>query len=125
LQVLLQDAREQVRRSARRERHDDGDRPLRPGLLRVGRGREYSGDGGGENSTHANFPVGRYERNEARWQPDQWADASHRLQMGIAPLIKLVVGVAHRLGLAAPEHDLEIDRLKAAVLIAVDDASGA
>src|SRR4029450_8400576 len=50
---------------------------------------------------------------------------SHRLQMRISPLVQVVVGVAHRLGLAAPDHDLEIDRLEAVVLVAVDDAGRA
>ena len=45
-----------------------------------------------------------------------------RLQMIGAPLVKLLVRIAHRLRLAATEHDLEIDRLQAVVLIAVDDA---
>src|SRR6059058_3785180 len=43
-------------------------------------------------------------------------------QMGVALLVEVVVGVAHRLGLAAPEHDLEIDRLQAVVLEPVDHA---
>src|SRR5262245_30343146 len=50
--------------------------------------------------------------------------ASHRLEMGIAALVEVLVGVAHGLGLAATEHDLEVDRLQAVVLIAVDDAGG-
>src|SRR5215471_10897311 len=49
----------------------------------------------------------------------------HRLQMGIALLVKLLVGVAHGLRLAASEHDLDIDRLEAGVLVAVNDAGGA
>src|SRR5690349_6967929 len=49
----------------------------------------------------------------------------HRLQMRIAPLIKVLVGIAHGLWLSPPEHDLEIDRLEAVVLVAVDDARGA
>src|SRR5262249_31764010 len=49
---------------------------------------------------------------------------SHCLEMGIAPLVEVLVGVAHGLGLAASEHDLEVDRLEAVVLIAVDDAGG-
>src|SRR5262249_60420807 len=43
--------------------------------------------------------------------------SSHRLEMGIAALVEVLVGVAHGLGLAASEHDLEIDRLEAVVLI--------
>src|SRR5438093_12274296 len=35
---------------------------------------------------------------------------SHRFQMRVAPFVEILVGVAHGLGLAAPEHDLEIDR---------------
>src|SRR5262249_26661148 len=50
--------------------------------------------------------------------------SSHRLEMGIAALVEVLVGVAHGLGLAASEHDLEIDRLEAVVLISVDDAGG-
>src|SRR6516225_9663164 len=50
--------------------------------------------------------------------------SSHRLEMGIAALVEVLVGVAHGLGLAAPEHDLEVDRLEAVVLISVDDADG-
>src|SRR5262245_40577039 len=49
---------------------------------------------------------------------------SHRLEVGIAALVKILVGVAHGLGLAASEHDLEIDRVEAVVLIAVNDAGG-
>src|SRR5262245_50446164 len=49
---------------------------------------------------------------------------SHRLEMGVSSLVEVLVGVAHGLGLAASEHDLEIDRLEAVVLIAVDDAGG-
>src|SRR6516162_3172736 len=49
---------------------------------------------------------------------------SHRLEMGIAALVEVLVGVAHGLGLGAAEHDLEVDRLQAVVLIAVDDAGG-
>src|SRR6516164_4185597 len=49
---------------------------------------------------------------------------SHRLEMGIAALVEVLVGIAHGLGLAAAEHDLEVDRLQAVVLIAVDDAGG-
>src|SRR5215831_2529940 len=49
---------------------------------------------------------------------------SHRLEVGIAALVEVLVGVAHGLGLAAPEHDLEIDRLEAVVLVSVDDAGG-
>src|SRR5262245_22571752 len=45
--------------------------------------------------------------------------------MGIAPLVEILVGVTHGLGLAAPDHHLEIDRLEAVVLVAVDDAGGA
>src|SRR5262244_2384457 len=50
--------------------------------------------------------------------------SSHRLEMGIAALVEVLVGVAHGLRLAASEHDLEVDRLEAVVLIAVDDAGG-
>src|SRR5262249_9840675 len=54
----------------------------------------------------------------------QRARCSHSLQVRIPPLVELVVGVAHGLGLAASKHDLEIDRPQAVVLIAVDDAGG-
>jgi hypothetical protein len=36
-----------------------------------------------------------------------------RVQMIIAPLVKLIARVTHGLGLAATEHDLEIDGLQA------------
>src|SRR5436190_14510749 len=49
---------------------------------------------------------------------------SHRLQVRVAPLVEIVVRVAHGVGLAASQHDLEIDRPQAVVLIAVDDAGG-
>src|SRR5262245_57200171 len=179
--MLLQDAREQVRRSARRERHHDGDGPLRPSLLRVCRCCQRNRGGnrkGCENSTHANPPAVRflpssaevgyirtrstYERpnlgkptfgckaaihNHELWNmgprnggprdagvagcPARGGQMyvrvnrdSHRLEMGIAALVEVLVGVAHGLGLAASEHDLEVDRLEAVVLIAVDDAGG-
>src|ERR1700730_189919 len=48
--------------------------------------------------------------------------ALHRLEMGVSLLVELVVRIAHGLGLAAPEHDLEIDRREAVVLITVNDA---
>ena len=34
----------------------------------------------------------------------------HRFQMRVPALVQLVVGIAHRLRLAAAEHHLEIDR---------------
>src|ERR1700751_3464297 len=46
-------------------------------------------------------------------------------EMGGAALEQPVVGIAHRLRLAAAEHDLEIHRLQAVVLIAVDPAGRA
>src|SRR5262249_18988956 len=45
--------------------------------------------------------------------------------MRVAPLVELLVGVAHGLGFAAPQHDLEIDGLETVVLVAVDHAGGA
>src|SRR5262245_36670783 len=45
--------------------------------------------------------------------------------MRVAPLVELLVGVAHGVGLAAPQHDLEIDGLETVVLVAVDHAGGA
>src|SRR5438477_13030457 len=43
-------------------------------------------------------------------------------QMGVAALIEILVGVAHCVGAAFAEHDLEIDRLEALILEAVDHA---
>src|SRR5579863_9863298 len=40
--------------------------------------------------------------------------------MGGAAAVEFVVGVAHRLGAAAPEHDLHIDRLQPVVLEAMN-----
>src|SRR3982074_2757734 len=40
--------------------------------------------------------------------------------MRVAALVELVVGIAHGVRLAAAEHDLEIDRPEAVILIAVD-----
>src|SRR3954463_15285318 len=51
------------------------------------------------------------------------APRSHRLQVRIPLLVEVLVGVAHGLGLGAPDHDLKVDRLQAVVLVAVDDAS--
>src|SRR5689334_2367933 len=45
--------------------------------------------------------------------------------MGVAALVELLVGVAHRLRAGAAEHDLEIDRLEAVVDVAVNDAGRA
>src|SRR5580658_2945387 len=44
------------------------------------------------------------------------------LEMLVAPLIELVVGVTHGLGPPAAEHDLDVDGREAGVLVAVDDA---
>src|SRR5437879_13848879 len=44
------------------------------------------------------------------------------VQMGVAAAIELLVGVAHCVGAALAEHDLEVDRLEALVLEAVDHA---
>src|SRR5215211_4812766 len=52
-------------------------------------------------------------------------DTSHGLEMRIAALVEVVVGVAHGLRLGAPQHDLEVYRLQAVVLVAVDDAGRA
>src|SRR3954471_4871611 len=49
------------------------------------------------------------------------APGSHRLQVRIPLLVEVLVGVAHGLGLGAPDHDLKVDRLQAVVLVAVDD----
>src|SRR3954447_21238084 len=48
------------------------------------------------------------------------AAGSHCPKMGIAPLVEVLVGIAHGLGLAATEHHLEIDRPEAVILIAVN-----
>src|SRR6185437_5753345 len=48
-----------------------------------------------------------------------------RRQMRAAAAIELVIGIAHGLGLGGAEHHLEIDRLKAFVLIAMDDTGRA
>src|SRR5262245_38010324 len=50
--------------------------------------------------------------------------SSHRLEVCIPFLVEFLVGVAHGFGLGASDHDLEIDRLEAVVLIAVDDTGG-
>src|ERR1041385_477731 len=47
---------------------------------------------------------------------------SHRLQVGVAPLVELVVGVTHRLRPGAAEHDLKIHWAERVVLITVNDA---
>src|SRR5215469_1657305 len=41
--------------------------------------------------------------------------------MRVAAAVEVVIGVAHRLGTAAPEHDLHIDRLQAVVVETVND----
>src|SRR5262245_53541277 len=51
--------------------------------------------------------------------------ASHRLEMRVAALVEILVGIAHRVGLGAADHYLEIDRLEAVVLIAVNHSGGA
>src|SRR5262249_7688172 len=53
---------------------------------------------------------------EGLWLAATARPASHRLQVRVAPLVKLVVGIAHGVRLAAAEHDLEIDRPEAVVL---------
>src|SRR5215468_7260755 len=45
--------------------------------------------------------------------------------MRLAPAVEVVIGVAHRLGPAAPEHDLHVDRLQAVVVEAVNDTGWA
>src|SRR3546814_12148126 len=45
-----------------------------------------------------------------------------RLEVGIATLIEIVVGIAHRVGPRAPQHHLKVDRLEAVVHITVDHA---
>src|SRR5262249_51574746 len=139
---LRKEAGEQARRPARRERHHDGDRPLRPGLLRVRRCRQRKDGGyrkGCENSAHANPPMAEgfshliglgmtLLLSSPRTRAQQMYAAvnrdSHRLEVGIAALVEVLVGVAHGLGLAASEHDLQVGRVEAVVLIAMDDAGG-
>src|SRR5437763_6149307 len=43
-------------------------------------------------------------------------------QMSVAALIEILIGVAHRVGAALAEHDLEIDRLQALILEAMNHA---
>ena len=45
--------------------------------------------------------------------------------MRVLALVKLIIGIAHRIRLAAAEHDLEINRFKRVILIAVDDTGRA
>jgi len=47
------------------------------------------------------------------------------VQMGVAAVVEVFIGVAHRVGAALAEHDLEIDRFEAFVLEAVDHAGRA
>src|ERR1700736_83615 len=47
---------------------------------------------------------------------------SHRLEVSIAPLVEILVRIAHGVGLGAPQHHLEIDRREALVLVTVDHA---
>ncbi len=47
---------------------------------------------------------------------------SHRAQMGVAPLVEVLVRIAHGFRLLRPQHHLEIDRPQAVVLVAVDHA---
>src|SRR5437588_833513 len=53
------------------------------------------------------------------------AAPSHRLEVGVAAFVELVVGVAHGVRLGAAEHHLEIDRLETVVLVAVNNAGRA
>src|SRR6516165_3797103 len=109
LQVLLQDASDQIGGAAGRKRHHDGDLALRPGVLR-GSGRCREQESGGK--------TGKKGANGAH-RP---ASTSNRLEMGVSVFVELVVRVAHGLRLAAAEHYLEVDRPKAVVLIAMNDA---
>src|SRR4029077_4705192 len=59
--------------------------------------------------------------NEATFGIGTLAAGSHRLKVRIPLLVEVLVGVAHGLGLGAPDHDLKVDRLQAIVLVAVDD----
>src|SRR5258708_1915017 len=49
----------------------------------------------------------------------------HRFEMRVSLFVELLVRIAHGFGLGPPQHDLEIDRSEAVVLIAVDDAGRA
>src|SRR5262249_56274090 len=64
LEVGAQKAREQDGGPARRERHHDGDGPLRPSLLRMRRCCRGEDESGGqswcEHSTHADPPTVRF-----------------------------------------------------------------
>src|SRR5262245_33957579 len=51
-----------------------------------------------------------------------WLIVASLLQVRVAALVERLVGIAHRVGPRAPQHDLEIHRLETLVLIAVDDA---
>jgi hypothetical protein len=42
--------------------------------------------------------------------------------MSVAPFVEILVGVTHGLWSSPSEHDLEVHRLEAAVLVAVDNA---
>src|SRR5262249_12599416 len=55
-----------------------------------------------------------------RYSNSQSRRDSHRLEMRVAALVEILVGIAHRVGLGAADHYLEIDRLEAVVLIAVN-----
>src|SRR5215470_14522279 len=46
----------------------------------------------------------------------------HGFQVCVPALVKLIVGIAHRIRLAAAEHDLEIDRFKRVILITMDNS---
>jgi hypothetical protein len=48
---------------------------------------------------------------------------SHGFEVRVAALVELVVGVAHGFRLAATQHHLHVDRLKAVVLTVVDQAA--
>src|SRR5262244_2649622 len=50
--------------------------------------------------------------------------SSHGLEMRLAAVVELVVGVAHGLRLAATQHHLHVDRLETVVLITVDHPCG-
>jgi hypothetical protein len=64
-------------------------------------------------------------RRQDLLQDETTCSTSDRPQMRIAPLIEFFVGITHRLWLAAAEHDLEVDRLQAVILVPMDDAGRA
>src|ERR1700754_2660573 len=63
-------------------------------------------------------------RSRARWMRARETKGL-RFEVVATPLEQFLVGITHGFGLAASDHDLEIDRLQAVVLIAMDNSRGA